>query len=400
MRYVLTLAFMLLGSCENNLPVGEREDAGTTRADGGTAQDAGSDAGMPARLELAFATAAYYPTRMGNPSVVAVADLDKDGRPDVAVAGDEPYAALFTALSGGTLEAESRVEFAVTESSGVSDLAAVDFDGNTTTDLVLAHINRNTLTLMLRSHTGGYAEGSGQPVGRTPHALDVAALDSDSALDVVVAGTDGVDTLLGDGAGALRHGTNLAVTGRPVAVRVADVTGDGRADVVVGSWLTAAQGKLSVFAATAAGGYDQPRTFDVSGSVQARSLVVVDVDADGRQDLVIGANGAVVFRQDATGTFGPGSAHGTGVSATCLATADFDRDGKVDLAICDADGSALQVLLGTGDGSFGAPHVFSVPLAPLDLAVGDVNEDEKPDLIAVGYDAEEHGVVVLLNDSH
>src|SRR6187549_3062337 len=60
--------------------------------------------------------------------------------------------------------------------------------------------------------------------------------------------------------------------------------------------------------------------------------------------------------------------------------ADLNGDGKVDLA--GAGANAVSVMLGNGDGTFGAKTDFPVAAAPQAVAAGDFNSDGRMDLVA------------------
>jgi VCBS repeat protein/FG-GAP repeat protein len=79
---------------------------------------------------------------------------------------------------------------------------------------------------------------------------------------------------------------------------------------------------------------------------------------------------------------------------------DFNRDGKLDVAVSNAGsialpgnyGTTISILLGSGDGTFQPQVVYTVGSKPMSIAVGDLNGDGKPDLAV----ACEHGGVVSI----
>src|SRR5262249_50738234 len=75
-----------------------------------------------------------------------------------------------------------------------------------------------------------------------------------------------------------------------------------------------------------------------------------------------------------------------------LAKGDFTGDGKLDLAVLNADNSSLSVLLGKGDGTFADPIQLSIGLAPTSLVAGDFTGDGRLDLVV----ADPHGTGCVL----
>jgi hypothetical protein len=91
----------------------------------------------------------------------------------------------------------------------------------------------------------------------------------------------------------------------------------------------------------------------------------------------------------------PGSPVAVGTNPTAIASGDFNRDGKGDLAVTNSGDSTVSVLLGNGDGTFapapGSP--IAVGSSPFGIAVGDFNGDGKPDLAVANAGA---GTVSIL----
>jgi hypothetical protein len=128
----------------------------------------------------------------------------------------------------------------------------------------------------------------------------------------------------------------------------------------------------------------------------AFSVVTADLTGDGRPDVLIGSTGAVVlFQMGEDSHFGPGKLIPTGCTMQRLALADFDRDGTLDLAVyCFGSG---QVLFYRGDGKGGFPESSRITLKATSargMTATDLNQDGIIDL-AVGQSG---GVVLLFGN--
>ena len=97
------------------------------------------------------------------------------------------------------------------------------------------------------------------------------------------------------------------------------------------------------------------------------------------------------------GLFGAPVSYAAGGNAGAMVSGDFNRDGKVDLAIVNVNGNSVSILLGNGDGSFAAPVGFPVGSSPVSLTAGEFNGDGKLDL-AVANHASSGTVSILLGN--
>lgn len=190
-------------------------------------------------------------------------------------------------------------------------------------------------------------------------------------------------------AGRFAAPVTLANVGIVEAVAVGDVNADGRADVVFSTGYTAdaAQAfKLLVRLQQSDGSLAAARVLDTRAEYVCppRSVIIGDLDGDGRNDVLLGADGCgiQVFRQGSDGVLRASSFMDSTVSGR-LRLADFNGDGRPDLASGGYYGTALRVWLQAVDGTLAlhASPAFDYAGGG-DLDVGDVNGDGRPDLVA------------------
>ena len=315
-----------------------------------------------------FQSPVAYGTGTSNPTYsVAVADLNGDGKPDIVAASS-----------------------CISNISCVSSAAVLLNNGDGT---FKPAVNYPTNGQAARSVTIGDVNGDGKP--------DIVVANSCASGDsYCTSGTLGV--LLGNGDGTFRPVVTYATGGQyPTSVAVGDLNKDGRPDIVVSNYQTTSSdytGRLGVLLGNGDGTF-QPAITYLSGGVGDNSVAIVDLDADGKLDLVAVNQGATTGLSN--GTVGVLLGNGDGTFRTAIVTsttllsidyfaqvaiADFNADGRLDIAC----GASDFLLLGNGDGTF--QPVLPLGFEGTGIAAGDFNGDGRPDL-AVG------GVAVLLNIS-
>jgi hypothetical protein len=109
-----------------------------------------------------------------------------------------------------------------------------------------------------------------------------------------------------------------------------------------------------------------------------------------------GANGVNVFLNKGGCPSAVSAIPETGAGPSSIAAADFNGDGKLDLAVANSGSNNVTILLGTGDGTFTAAASPATGMAPNSLAVGDFNGDGVPDLAVAN--AGSGNVTILLGN--
>jgi hypothetical protein len=235
-------------------------------------------------------------------------------------------------------------------------------------------------------------------IGYCPWAVALSDVNGDRNADVVTVhiGTfDNVGVLLGNGDGTFQTLQTWTAGVLPRSVALSDVNGDSKVDVVTGNdELT-----VNVLVGNGDGTFQMPQTYSIGG--QPSSVAVSDVNGDSNPDVVT-ANGAwgtlSVLLGNGDGTFQAHQTFSGGDLPASVAILDVNGDNAPDIVTADPSPSShsnVNVLLGSGDGTFQTRQIFGVGDGAVCVAIADLNADDKPDIVTANSTSD--NVSVLLN---
>jgi FG-GAP-like repeat/FG-GAP repeat len=366
-----------------------------------------------------FATGVYYNNNSDQYQRIydgAIADMNGDGKNDIVAINDEAGdVSVFLGHGDGSVTVEPS-SYAVGGYAWYTPLIA-DFNGDGIPDVVESDDLYNLVYLQ------GYGDATfrAAPTYTLPNSFDQGAytysvasgdFNGDGIPDVVVGqtrdyGSTGVVVYLGKGDGTFHPGDSYGYSPSMSFVAVGDFNGDGKLDIAA---IDQADDVLQIFLGNGDGTFSIGGTYPTStaGNPAAQELVVGDFNKDGKMDIAVanansGDVGVLVGNGD--GTFAAAVSYPiTGYAPFYITAADLNGDGYLDLAVTAyTDGPAMVgVLLSNSEvpGTFGTVHFVAVNGNPENIALGDLNKDGKTDMAVTEADGAtfDGQIEIFLND--
>ena len=303
-----------------------------------------------------------YPVT-GTVTALLVADVNKDGKPDIIVVDQEGFSVLL-GNGDGTLKPAVRYTPLSNNATRIAGFAVGDFNGDGYPDVTFGGctsggpLSSGRLVVWLNQGNGTFAQGSISANGACPEEIVAGRFHGNGHADDAVVLENGFLTIhAANGDGTLQSGVSI---GGPLAppsqsyepLATGDFNGDGNLDVAWAANTLGMQNML-MFPGNGSGSFGQPVETRL-GTEDAGSFAVADFNHDGIDDLAVAPlgvfwNGAQVYLGTPSGHFILGSSEplqAGAVRGTQVAAGDIDGDGYPDLVVA-GHGTIIPYLNGS-----------------------------------------------------
>ncbi|CAF0761221.1 unnamed protein product [Adineta steineri] len=290
--------------------------------------------------------------------------------------------------------------------SSPAPVFVVDVNFDNRPDIIVGNFAIGKIGVFLNFGNGtfysqtSYLSGIGS--NTNPNSLSVTDVNSDNKPDIIVAnqGADNIGVLFNNGSGSFLPSTTYSTgsSSSPACLSVVDVDNDGKSDIIVANYATS---NVGILINVGNGTFRSQTSYSTGTNSNPQGVFVADVNQDNKPDIIVGnygTNNVGVFLNYGNGTFRPQTTYSTGSGSKpySVFVTDVNNDNKPDIIVANSGTNNVGVLLNYGNGTFRSQLTYSTgsSSSPYSVFVTDINKDNEPDIIVANYGTNKVGILI------
>jgi|GEM_PF-4429013 len=308
-------------------------------------------------------------TTGSSPFGIAIADLNGDGYPDIVITNFSANT-ISVFLNNGNGTFAVRADY--NAQTNPRNITIADFNGDGRPDIATINTGSNTISVFLNNGNGTFAPQTGYSTGNCAFGITSGDFDGDGRPDIAVTycsgGNYGIEVLINNGfsfnPGVIYNFTTNSLNN--MIITSTDFNGDGKPDIATTG---GNDSSVSVFLNNGNGTFAAHVDYALGSVNQTSTIISADLNGDGKLDLALAegsvANTLTTFTGNGSGTFSGRTAYSIGSANARLsgmAVADFNGDGKLDLAISDSSNKNIYIVT-NGSTTLTTSHSGSLSIA-------------------------------------
>jgi hypothetical protein len=345
-----------------------------------------------------------------DPRMVIAGDFNSDGKLDLATANADSET-ISVLLGNGDGTFQTHKDNSTSIAASCISLAAGALSDNRRLDIVAGCQAEGEVVVLISNGNGTFKAARAYPVPAGVDDVALGDFNGDGKLDVAVtnSGTDDMVSILpGSGSGTLKAAVVFGTNFGPSGIAAADFNGDGKMDLVTaddGGPFGVTIATISVLLSNGKDMFAARTDYSVGNESVTGAysgIAAADLTGNGKPDLIVPITFAYpyeisILMNKGNGTFKPFVSYPLPTGPIAVVTGDFNNDHKTDIAVANGNGSgSITVLLNSGTGTFPTYAEYSTNGISYGLAVGDFNKDGNLDIVATNES--QNTVSVLLGN--
>ncbi|CAF3792437.1 unnamed protein product [Rotaria sp. Silwood1] len=337
------------------------------------------------------------------PEYIAVGDINHDKQLDIVIIGcKSDNVGVLLGHGNGTFS--DTVTYSIDIYSCPNNVDLFDLNNDNHLDIIFSTLNGGFIGIFLGYGNGSFQEMTTYSTGSTSSIYDIAIADfnNDGRHDLALTNIANDEIIIFYGYGndsfQLARTYSTGFGSGPYAIATAKLKNNNQTDIVVTLWGTGNVGILTEYVAAEFG---NQKTYTTGSAPQPYSVTVGNFNDDSYIDIAIVNSGSdtldVIFNSG-NGTFETQISYAIGSNSypRYVFAGDINKDNHLDLITANSKNNSINILMGHGNGSFDIPRVYSTGIDsyPLAVAIGDVNNDNRPDLITANAGTNSIGILL------